>query len=121
MEQVGTMEQPVPIEIVPTGKREAAAFAVVDDRRRPEPRSGREKVETHASGRALYAVRVDPISSQIADGSVSKGIVRHAADHRCLMPETRKAHRDICLRAADMDIEPPTLQQQLTTGCGQPQ
>src|SRR5437762_6395734 len=120
MEQIGAFEQPPPIEILLAREREAAAFAVVDDRGGPQPGPGGEEVKAHSSSGALHASSVDAVAPQIADRRISERIVGDVADHRRIMAETGETDGDVRLRAADMDIEPSALQQQLAARRRQP-
>src|SRR5207244_581335 len=92
---------------------ESAAVAVIDDRGGPQPCPGGEEVETHSSSTALHVVSIDAVAAQMADSRISERIVCDTADHRRFLAETGEADGDVRLRAADMDVEPSALEQQL--------
>ena len=111
----------VPIEILGAGQREGAALSVVDDVGRPESGAGGQEIEAHPPLPRRNAGRVDAVTSKRTSGSVAQGIGGHPADYRRVVAEPRQPHRHIGLSPADMDVEPPALQQQLPPRCGQAQ
>ena len=121
VEQLRAVEQLVPVEIALPGASEAASFAIIDDRRRPEPRPNRLEVKAHAAGAALDPIDRNSISAQMPDRRVAERIVRDAADHCGFMTEAGESDRDVCFRTTDMHIETSALKQQLAPRRTQPQ
>lgn len=121
MQQVDARQQRLPIEIPGAGKREAAPLAVVDDVRSPEARTRREEIEAHPTRPGRHAVGCDAVAAQMAQRRLAERIAGQAADHRRVVPEPGEADRDIGFGTADMDVEPPRLQQQFAPRGGQPQ
>ena len=101
--------------------RECGIGAIVEDLARTLPRPGLEEVQAHPALHAPDVGDVDAMSAQFADGVLTQRIVGHGADHRRAVPEAREGHRDVRFRAADMDIEPRVLQQDLAPGRAQAQ
>ncbi len=120
VQDVGVLEQLVPIEIGRAGQRETAVLAIVEDRRRPDAGALLDEVEAHAARRARHARHIDPVATQVLDRRLAQPIVGKAGDHRCPVTEIRQADCDIGLRAAEVKVEPPRLHQQLAVRRGQP-